>query len=173
MSKFVSKVLYWVAGFLPCKIIWDGEHPYLERYYLFGLGKDGRLFRAYLHRFVASDPDRGVHDHPWKLAVSLVLTGGYFEERLQDGKVVTRRVRPLTLNVIRGSDFHRVVLPEGKNAWSLFCHTGWVKGWGFMRPEGAENVLQYQAHKTDTQIDPRQWHRTAHPGRKEANRQAA
>jgi len=33
--------------------------------------------RAYLHRLVASDPDRGLHDHPWPWAFSILLAGWY------------------------------------------------------------------------------------------------
>ncbi|WP_244260428.1 hypothetical protein [Burkholderia gladioli] len=57
----MRRVLYAISSRLPCRIIADGNKPYLERYYLatvFGV-------RFYLHRFVASDPDRGLHDHPW------------------------------------------------------------------------------------------------------------
>lgn len=166
--KFLEKSLFKVTNYLPCKIINDAGVPYLERYHLLSLGKN--FMRGYIHRFVASDPDRGVHDHPWNYAVSFVLTGGYYEERLIDGEVVTRRVKPFSLNFIKGSDFHRVVMPEGQTCWSIFFHTNWVKGWGFMRPQ-KEGGMEYVAHKTDKEIKRHPWHKTALPGRYAQDRQ--
>ena len=71
--------MYHHSSSRPLRIIADGQTPYLERYYLTsGLG-----CRFYLHRFVASDPQRGWHDHPWTPAVSVVLWGEYGEERIR------------------------------------------------------------------------------------------
>jgi hypothetical protein len=129
----IENLLYRISARLPCRFI-DGEEgePYLERYYLFGaLG-----WHAYLHRFVDSDPDRGLHDHPWTRAVSLVLTGGYDEHRPTGDDteaILVRNIRPLRLNFLRGEDFHRVVLREGRPAWTLFFHGPRVKGWGFVQ----------------------------------------
>lgn len=127
----IERLLFAITARLPCRLI-DGEHgePYLERYYLFGAFG----WHAYLHRFVDSDPDRGLHDHPWDRAVSLVLTGGYDEMRpLADDpdQTFTRTLRPWHINRLRGTDFHRVVLREGRPAWTLFLHGPRVKGWGF------------------------------------------
>src|SRR6185312_6999729 len=43
---------------------------------------------VYLHRFLRSDDDRALHDHPWDNR-SWVLSGEYVEH-LQDGSSVTR-----------------------------------------------------------------------------------
>jgi hypothetical protein len=129
----IENLLYRLSAGLPCRFI-DGENgePYLERYYLAGaLG-----WHAYLHRFVESDPDRGLHDHPWRRAVSLVLVGGYDEVRGKGeglGDPEVRAVRPGRLNFLRGEDFHRVVLREGRPAWTLFVHGPRIKGWGFLQ----------------------------------------
>jgi hypothetical protein len=146
----------------PCRII-DGEHgePYLRRYYVAGLDRLGlRGWHAYLHRFVDSDPDRGLHDHPWDRAVSLVLSGGYDELRLcgvpaavadsagdmlaAEPRVSRRHVRPFRLNRLRGTDYHRIVLRGGRPAWTLFLHGPRVKGWGFRR-DGVERVMAANA----------------------------
>jgi hypothetical protein len=37
------------------------------------------------------------------------------------------------VNFLRGEDFHRVVLRDGRPAWTLFVHGPRVKGWGFMQ----------------------------------------
>jgi hypothetical protein len=127
----IERLLFRLTARLPCRFI-DGERgePYLERYYL--LGAFG--WHAYLHRFVHSDPDRGLHDHPWDRAVSLVLAGGYDELRADEGDVERtrrRQIRPGRLNFLRGADFHRIVLRAGRPAWTLFLHGPRVKGWGF------------------------------------------
>lgn len=122
----IRRLLIWLTDYLPCREIkGDQGEPYLERYYL------GSLFgwRAYIHRFVDSDPDRGLHDHPWRLSVSLILVGWYAELRSN----VLRKRRAGQINIIRGTDFHRVILPEGQDAWTLFVHGKRTKGWGFSR----------------------------------------
>jgi hypothetical protein len=129
----IERLLYRITQRLPCRFI-DGEdgEPYLERYYLAGaLG-----WHAYLHRFVDSDPDRGLHDHPWNRAFSLVLTTGYDEQRLiggDSGETAVRSIRPFRLNLLRGADFHRVVLRTRRAAWTLFVHGPRTKGWGFVQ----------------------------------------
>jgi hypothetical protein len=134
----------------------DGE-PYLERYYLatlFGV-------RLYLHRFVASDPDRGLHDHPWAWSGSWVLSGGYTELRERETKdgatiVVERRLGAGAINRLSAQTRHRIVLTEGGEAWTLFAHGRRVKGWGFFSKDG------YQAEARDAQDHAtRQWWRSA------------
>jgi hypothetical protein len=129
----LESLLLSLSARLPCRLI-DGEHgePYLERYYLFGVFG----WHAYLHRFVDSDPDRGLHDHPWERALSLVLSGGYDEMRpraADPGQTCIRTLGPGRLNRLRGTDFHRVVLRQGRPAWTLFLHGPRVKGWGFVQ----------------------------------------
>ena len=113
----MTRFLYWLTARLPCRII-NGEHgePYLERYFLFRLVG----FTAYIHRFVDNDPDRGLHDHPWSWSCSLILAGGYHELRATHVHTHTapdirlRYRRPGRFNVIRGDDFHRIILHWGK-----------------------------------------------------------
>lgn len=130
----MTSALHWLTGFLPCRLINDGDRPYLERYYVasvFGV-------RFYLHRFVDSDPGRGLHDHPWNWAVSLILAGAYREQRMagfsaeERLRVVERVVSAGSLNLIKGDSFHRVNLDTGRAAWSLFIHGPYAKGWGFL-----------------------------------------
>jgi hypothetical protein len=94
----------------------------------------------YLHRFHRSDDEAELHNHPWRWAVSLVLQGGYSEERVvgesySEGKtlplVMRRQVRPGSLNFLRGDDFHRVDLTDG-DAWTLFLVGPVVQSWGFL-----------------------------------------
>lgn len=154
----IRTFLYWLTGKLPARAInGDDGEPYLERYFLF----DFLGVKAYLHRFVASDPDRGLHDHPWRRSLSLVLTGGYCEvRRISKRESRWRSIKPWRLNYIRGSDFHRIVLDRGEEAWTLFMHGERTKAWGFLR-----NGI-YVPHTQDWEDYPsRQWWATAPTGR--------
>ncbi|MCM2547615.1 hypothetical protein [Burkholderia glumae] len=156
----MRRVLYAISSRLPCRIIADGNKPYLERYYLatmFGV-------RFYLHRFVASDPDRGLHDHPWPWAFSVILAGWYWE--------VTRgncaRVR--WFNFLIGDSFHRVVLPLDRgvdNVWTLFAHRAKrSKPWGFLRDKGQLGTI-YVEHRRSPEDA---WWKSAPRGRHEPRR---
>ncbi len=149
----IRRFLYWLTSKLRMRVI-NGDHgePYLERYYLCGLFG----VRAYIHRFVASDPDRGQHDHPWGWSMSLVLVGGYREVR----SGAMRRLWPGEINFIRGKDFHRVLLDDGEEAWTLFIHGPRVKGWGFLR-DGVYRPVT--ASKDDNPCQA--WWKTAPRGR--------
>lgn len=130
----MNKILYWLSGYLKCKLIKGDEgQPYLERYMLARWGKNGE-HTIFLHRFLDSDSDKGIHDHPWD-SKSFILTGGYNEKRLvkDNGieKVITRNVKPLTFNIIKKDDFHQIILKPKTPAWTLFYHGPRVKHWGF------------------------------------------
>lgn len=113
----------------------DNGEPYLRRYFLFALGPATDPWCvAYLHHFVASDPDRGLHDHPWPWAWSAVLAGGYFEQVLLPGGRIEVRARLAGAHGgFDGEHCHRVVVPEGRDCWTFFIHGPWRKPWGFFR----------------------------------------
>lgn len=149
----MPRFLFWLTARRPAREI-RGERgePYLERYYLFSVFG----WRAYLHRFRTSDPDRGLHDHPWDFSISLVLAGGYRELRTYSYRIL----RPGSINVIRGHDYHRILLDPGREAWTLFVHGPRVKGWGFRRngeyTPFAQTADDYPSHE---------WWKTAPRGR--------
>lgn len=140
-----EKLLWWLTASLPMRVINDGTRPYLERYYL------GTLlgWRFYIHRFVGSDPDRGLHDHPWTKAYSIILSGDYLEQTRSGW----RKVR--WFNSLTGDTFHRVVMRidgygNDNPCWTLFLHrVGNAKPWGFLHPfpmhgdEGAQIFTPY------------------------------
>ena len=158
-----GRFLYRLTGWLRCRVI-RGNHgePYLERYHLFRLPGGGG---AYIHRFLDSDPDRGLHDHPWQRAFGLVLSGGYLEQRLVNDEVTERTLGPGRMNRLTGSDFHRIVLPERREAWTFFMHSRTVKDWGFLSPVHGEN--RYVPHEQATSEGSHEhWWKTAPRGRK-------
>jgi hypothetical protein len=129
----------------------DAGDPYLLRVYLTGNSDEGKVRkvpRAYLHFFFRGDNDRELHSHPWETfmpvwpfnlfgSMSIILTGGYVEERLtKTGQVRVKRYGPGSVNVLRGQTFHRVQLSQG-GTWTLFLagrRSGLPKGedWGFL-----------------------------------------
>lgn len=136
MSLF-SQLLFKISAFCRCRIInGPDQKPYLERYHLFRLPFG---YQVYLHRFVASDPGRGLHNHPWNRAVSLVLSGHYEEIRMTNAehqnRLISRRVGAGSLNRINGSIFHRINLPDNTECWSLFIHSPGAQPWGFLQQE--------------------------------------
>lgn len=139
----VNYLLYHLTSRLPTRLIMLDDRPYLERYYV------GRLFGAtfYLHRFVSSDTERHLHNHPWGWGRALVLCGGYDEECVIDispadpsGCLVDRR-RVRWWNRVDGNHFHRIANAY-PGTWTLFFHgprtkvslgmTSVFKGWGFL-----------------------------------------
>lgn len=122
----INAALYWLQGMLPLKIIAEPGRPYLERAYLFSaLGH-----RFYLHRFVDSDPDRGLHDHPWPWAFSIILLGRYLEFTRSGSRVVR------WFSFLLGDNFHRVVMLDSRPVWTLFViRARNAKPWGFWRVE--------------------------------------
>jgi hypothetical protein len=147
----MKKALYRITNHLPCRIISDGPRKYLERYYLFTLFG----VRFYLHRFVGSDPDRGLHNHPWRWAGSVILSGHYIEETHYG----TARVG--WVNGLVGDTFHRVILPEGVNeVWTLFFHRAHkAKSWGFLREKGQMGAMfeKYAYKPTELGKDGEWW----------------
>lgn len=168
----MNRLLYAITGRLPCRIIAEEGRFYLERYYVATLL--GHCI--YLHRFVDDDPDRGLHDHPWPWAFSLILSGFYYEETRQGIKPVR------WFNGLVGDSFHRVLLPStdplgtgpGRPCWSLFVHrAAYVKPWGFLRyfaSVGYSTWLPWNYPDGDGRGKSGQWWKTAPLGRFEPRR---
>jgi hypothetical protein len=86
---------------------------------------------VYLHRFLRSDDDRALHDHPWDNR-SWVLSGEYVEH-LQDGSTATRFEGDVIER--RAIEAHRVELVTGP-AVTLFFTGPIIRSWGFYCPKG-------------------------------------
>jgi hypothetical protein len=113
---------------LPDFVIGDPDRPYLRRWWIVPRNEGCNV---YLHEILRSDDDRALHDHPWA-NTSMLLDGRYVEvtpegEFLREaGSVVLRQA----------SDAHRLVIPEGGRAVSLFFTGPKVREWGFHCPKG-------------------------------------
>ena len=141
---------HWLRRLLrgePHLVIGGPANPYLLRWFII---PRNRFMNVYLHKFLRSDDDRALHDHPWWF-VSLILRGGYWEHRA--GKpITTRSHRTAGSLVIRPANtVHRVELEcVGKckkcvpqcdpgveiPAWTLVITGPKIRDWGFACPRG-------------------------------------
>jgi hypothetical protein len=153
IEKLIRKVceriaLGRVARHIPGK---SARDLYLSRFYLYPPHTAGEsdqnsddAWGISLHHFHRSDEDLELHSHPWGWSFSIILTGGYEEERRVGwggmyGYTVTGVVkatfRPGRFNIIRANDFHRVLLLDPQHgAWTLFAHGPRIQDWGFWDP---------------------------------------
>lgn len=143
IEKLVRIVVIYLTNLLPVKVIRDDKGvPFLYRYHLFALTKDGP--GMCIHRFVKSDPDRGYHDHPWSNAMSFILCGGY-EERILDSDNITYKTYyrdRFTFNHLSGkNNFHRVMIKEQCDAWTIFMFSKRAKTWGMIDLNGKYNAM--------------------------------
>lgn len=127
----------------PDLVIGPKDDPYMRRWYVI---PRNRWFNIYLHNMKKSDYDRALHDHPgWN--VSVVLKGGYLEHVPGEsfyGKLL--RYPSQTKNTFwrgagavvfrRATALHRLELPDGGEAWSLFINGPKSRVWGFSCEKG-------------------------------------
>lgn len=147
-NRIVSAVCWWLVAHYPgrYRVIGVDGVPYLGRLYLITPSK--RFPGVFLHHFYRSDHDRDLHNHPWNWSFSVVLTGGYYEERAEEkargyygpgveqivhSGIKTRNINAPGINRLTGKSFHRVILKDLKNgAWTIFVAGKVAKDWGFM-----------------------------------------
>lgn len=145
--------------------------PYLDRWTLWRSRRLG--WALFLHRFHSGDRERWLHDHPWRWAISLIVWGGYGEERLnrrdigelarhlgEKGRAL-RFVRSMrfgalrnyrwlaapAINVLREQDFHRVTSVAPRPTWTLFLHGPRVRSWGFLAEDVGSMRLRWVDHR--------------------------
>ena len=123
----------------PHKVIGPAQNPYMHRWFVF---KVGNLPRVYIHKFLRSDDDRALHDHPWWF-VSIILRGAYVEVTENDRhKTVIQyrgslfslpiRVWPRRTIAYRPATFrHRIMLINNQPVWTLFITGPVIRPWGF------------------------------------------
>lgn len=127
----------------PDFIIGGLGNPYLMRWYAIPRNP---VANVYLHRFMRSDDDRALHDHPWP-SLSLMLAGEATEHTIAAGGIHRRRIIRAGDLVFRGPRFaHRIELHAGEcttlfmtgprlRAWGFHCPARWVPWEEFTAPQ--------------------------------------
>jgi len=115
----------------PDFVIGDPASPYMRRWFVVPRNE---LQNVYLHEILRSDEDSAGHDHPWS-NTSIVIEGEYVEVTYFDNQPWIesgRFVRKMGSIVNReATDTHRLIIPEGGRAVSLFITRQKVRDWGF------------------------------------------
>lgn len=107
--------------------------PYLMRWYVIPRNP---VLNIYLHRFLRSDDDRALHDHPWVNA-SYLLEGSYTEHTIAAGGIHNRHERRAGAIVLRGPRAaHRIELNNVGPCTTLFITGPRMRDWGFHCPAG-------------------------------------
>lgn len=116
----------------PDFIIGGDNNPYLLRWYLIPRNP---VFNVYIHKFLRSDDDRALHDHPWANC-SVILRGCYTEHTIAAGGIHRREVIRAGQCRFRwsGRFAHRLELHAGP-CWTLFLTGPRYRSWGFHCPE--------------------------------------
>ena len=122
----------------PHFVIGGTEDPYLLRWFVI---PRNHYLNLYLHKFLRSDDDRALHDHPWWF-VSIILKGGYYEHSRHG---IALRTAP-SIAYRPATHTHRVELhggPEGSGreneeepCWTLIVTGPKRRHWGFWCPKG-------------------------------------
>lgn len=150
----------------------DGS-DYLERIAISGdlpRRKVTHKRNIFLHRILQADGDRDPHNHPFTWCITIVLWGGYTEERIDspflwNPRRRSRRLYPFWMNpfrcfnilssksiqgvtIPRAKDFHRITKLHGRQTWTLVLAGKKLREWGFAAPyRGYIPEQFYQARK--------------------------
>lgn len=101
------------------------------------------LASLYLHRIGTPDSRPTLHDHPWSF-VSIILRGGYTENRLNlhTRTVIRRHIR--FVNVMRRDDAHAIMsLHKDRPVWSLLLVGRRRRTWGYWRQVASTSRAQW------------------------------
>ena len=126
-----------IGCFLSCRRIHglDGSDYLIRRYLL----PRNKILNIYLHKFLGSDDDRALHDHPW-FSVSVVLKG-HLIEHLPNHQ--TKYISRGNITFRKPKYQHRIELPAGETATTLFVTGPVVRTWGFVCPNGWKSWQSY------------------------------
>lgn len=103
--------------------------PFVEHYYAY----KGKLpFVVQLNHLLSSEQESLFHKHSF-IGLSIVLSGGYEEERLGPNLNTVRRfLRPGDVNVFTGGEVHRISHVD-PNTWTLHILSKPLFIWGTFR----------------------------------------
>lgn len=127
-SADLDDMLAWSRGKLqlpPDFVIGD---DYLRRWWVIPRNPYANV---YLHEILHSDDVRALHDHPWDNR-TFVLEGGYIEHTPQG--IFERKVGDIIER--KATDAHRLEVPTGGRAVSIFMTGPIIREWGFHCPQG-------------------------------------
>lgn len=150
---------------------------YMRRWWVFRFWETGRvvhrsgavsiysLLSARIHHILRSDMDRALHDHPWWY-ITIILKGGYYEVTPVDGPRPRRAMKfntmrsgelksyyrkwygPGSIRFARAKQQHRLEIPKGATAWTLFIHGPKCREWGYQVPaKGWVHNEEYEANQ--------------------------
>jgi hypothetical protein len=115
----------------PDFIIGGKDTPYMLRWWII---PRNRFLNVYLHKFLRSDDDRALHDHPW-INASILLSGEYTEHMILAGGVHhAKRYVAGNVRFRSARTAHRIEID--KPCWSLFVTGPVIREWGFHCPQG-------------------------------------
>jgi hypothetical protein len=133
----------------------DGEaEVYLRRFFVLppyprGETGDDTPWSIKIHKIMLSDEAEVLHDHPWDFK-TLILSGGYWEEKFNDTCTGTVKVWHGPGSVIehKAEDFHRLDVPEPT---TTFVITGARRReWGFQTFDGWVHWSEYEQQPAGT-----------------------
>lgn len=135
------------------RLIPRNKLPYLYRNFLAGKETPDDQPGLLLHKFVSSDAKDELHNHPWRWAVSFILTGSYRETRSNPMRGDYMKHKQVLLgppqtddfsagdhNFIGADTFHSVQLLS-EEVWTLFLHGPRIQHWAFV-PAIHDGTLQ-------------------------------
>lgn len=150
LRNLISDALETFGARIERRLIPRGKEklPYLYRNFLEGKQAPDGEPGLFLHKFVSSDQEGQLHNHPWQWSASFILVGAYKETRanigakegdqiLLTGQWKKRQFNAGDINFIRKDDFHRVdIVPSvADHVWTLFLHGPRVDNWSFVPEE--------------------------------------
>lgn len=124
----MKQILQALAKYLPTRVIIGiDKTPYMFKYTIF----ENDSIRIDLHRIVRSDQSTSLHNHPWRFGLSVILYGGYQEERLVNGLIEIKSLYAGSINILLPETFHRVDLLDDE-CWTLIVKGRNIQDWGFL-----------------------------------------
>jgi len=96
------------------------------------------FFAFRVHHFIRSEPIKHQHDHAWDF-ITFIMKGGYVD-------VSSNRIDKLRAGSIRyrkAEHIHNVVLPRGKDCWTLLLTFRPRRKWGFWVNGKLKRPLKY------------------------------
>lgn len=120
----------------------DGR-PYLTRTVVWGCDclethDPEAPFSIFIHEIHSADGDRHMHDHPWRWACAMPLSGGYTEDRARNGGPESAaharfgvRYGVGGINILRPGDYHSITHVEPGTV-TLFLAGREAQDWGFL-----------------------------------------